>query len=307
MTSPKQRGSRKGSRKGSYEPGSEHRYGSEHRFYRPESEMRHPVRLIRAMGQDLLASRELAWQLFIRDINTQYRQSLLGIFWAFVPPIVTAVGLTLAKNANAINIGDTDIPYPAYVMLSMTLWQTFAEAVSGPMQAVALAKNMLVRINFPREALILAKMSEVGFNFGIKLVLILALFIFYQLPVTWSLLLAPVALIHLILLGIAIGILLAPLGALYDDVSKALTFLLSFWLLLTPVIYPVPKAGIIQKLVALNPVAPLLTTTRELLTTGVLSDPAGFWIASGLTWLLLLIGWLYYRLAMPYVVERIGS
>jgi lipopolysaccharide transport system permease protein len=263
--------------------------------------------LFKAMGQDLLASRELAWQLFIRDINTQYRQSLLGIFWAFVPPIVTAVGLTLAKNANAINIGETDIPYPAYVMLSMALWQTFTEAVSGPMQAIAQAKSMLVRINFPREALVLAKLSEVAFNFGIKLLLIVALFIFYKLPVTWSIFLAPVALIHLILLGLAIGILLAPLGALYDDVSKALTFVLSFWLLLTPVLYPVPKTGVIQRLVEMNPVAPLLTTTRELLTTGIVSNPEGFWIASGLTLLLLLIGWLYYRLAMPYIVERIGS
>ncbi len=269
--------------------------------------MRRPLRLMRAMWRDLLASRELAWQLFIRDINTQYRQSLLGVFWAFVPPVVTAVGLTLAKNANAINIGDTDIPYPAYVMLSMALWQTFAEAVTGPLQAVTLAKSMMVRINFPREALILAKMAEVTFNFIIKLILIVALFLFYQLPVTWSLLLAPVALIHLVLFGISIGILLAPLGALYDDVSKALTFVLSFWLLLTPVIYPVPKAGIIRKLVEINPVAPLLTTTRELLTTGIVSNPEGFWMASGLMLLLLLIGWLYYRLAMPYIVERIGA
>jgi lipopolysaccharide transport system permease protein len=281
--------------------------GPDRTFYSSESEMRQPKRLLRIMWQDLLAARGLAWQLFIRDINTQYRQSLLGIVWAFVPPIAAAVGLTLAKNTSVLNIGRTDLPYPAYVMLSMALWQTFTEAVTGPMQAIAQAKSMLVRINFPREALILAKLSEVAFNFGIKLILIVALFIFYKLPVTWSIFLAPVALIHLILLGLAIGILLAPLGALYDDVSKALTFVLSFWLLLTPVLYPVPKTGVIQRLVEMNPVAPLLTTTRELLTTGIVSNPEGFWIASGLTLLLLLIGWLYYRLAMPYIVERIGS
>ena len=139
------------------------------KVYRPESELRQPIKLVKAMWRDLLASRELAWQLFIRDINTQYRQSMLGVFWAFVPPIVAAIGLTFAKNANATNIAETELPYPAYVMLSMSLWQTFTESVLGPMQAVTQAKDMIVRINFPREALILAKIAEILFNFCIKL------------------------------------------------------------------------------------------------------------------------------------------
>lgn len=51
--------------------------------YTPESRLRHPVILLREMRRDLLASRGLAWQLLVRDIKAQYRQSLLGVFWAF--------------------------------------------------------------------------------------------------------------------------------------------------------------------------------------------------------------------------------
>ena len=149
--------------------------------YRPESRIRHPLQLFREMGRDLLASRELAWRLLVRDISAQYRQSLLGICWAFIPPIITAAGLTLAKNNGIVNIGNTELPYVAYVMFSMSLWQTFVEALNGPIQAVTAAKAMLAKINFPREALIVAKLGEVFFNFGIKLILIVGLFIWFNI------------------------------------------------------------------------------------------------------------------------------
>ncbi|MBD2358454.1 ABC transporter permease [Tolypothrix sp. FACHB-123] len=275
--------------------------------YRPESRIRHPLQLFREMWRDLLASRELAWRLLVRDISAQYRQSLLGIFWAFIPPVITAAGFTLAKNNGIVNIGNTELPYAAYVMFSMSLWQTFIEALNGPVQAVTAAKAMLARINFPRESLIVAKLGEVFFNFAIKLILIVGLFIWFKIPVTLSIILAPVALIHLIFLGTFIGLILAPIGTLYQDVTKGLTLITGFWLFLTPVVYPIPSDGIFGGIVKLNPVTPLLVTTRELATTGVVSNPIGFWVASGIALIGLLVAWVFYRLAMPFIVERMSS
>ena len=276
-------------------------------IYTPESRIRHPVQLFKDMGRDLLASRELAWRLLVRDISAQYRQSVLGIAWAFIPPIVTAVGFTLAKGNGIINVGSTDLPYPAYVMFSMTLWQTFTEALQSPVQGLAAAKQMLARINFPREAIILAKLGQVFFNFGIKLTLIVGLFIWFRMPVSVSVILAPVALIHLVILATFFGLLLAPLGALYKDVTKGLVMITGFWLFLTPVVYPVPSEGFFSSIVKLNPVTPLLVTTRELATTGIVSDPQGFWLASLFAIVGLLFAWIFYRLAMPFVVERMSS
>lgn len=276
-------------------------------IYTPRSRMRSPLFLFRQMWRDLLASRELAWRLMVRDISAQYRQSFFGVAWAFLPPIVMAVGFTLAGEANVINVGETDIPYPAYVMFSTALWQTFVEALNGPVLAVTEAKPMLSRVNFPREAIILAKLGEVLFNFSIKLILIIGLFIWFRVPISWTILIAPVALIHLILLGTLFGVLLAPLGALYKDVSKGITILTGFWLFITPVIYPVPSGGLFGTLVRLNPVTPLLVTTRELATAETLSDPVSFWVVSALTLIGLFLTWLAFRLAMPFVIERMSS
>ena len=275
--------------------------------YTPESRLRHPIQLFRKMGQDLLASRELAWRLLVRDISAQYRQSLLGVFWAFLPPILTAAGLVLAKDMGAVNVGATDIPYAAYVMFSMSLWQTFIESLNGPITAVSSAKPMLAKINFPREAIILAKLGEVFFNFGIKLLLIFGLFIWFRIPVTWSVVLAPVALIHLIALGTGIGLLLSPLAALYGDVAKAIPMITLPWLLITPVVFPPPRAGVFATIVDWNPVTPLLVTTRDLATTGLLANTTGFWWASALALMLLLSGWIFFCLAMPFIIERMSS
>lgn len=276
--------------------------------YTPESSLRHPGQLFKEMWRDLLASRELAWQLMIRDISAQYRQSFLGIAWAIIPPIVTAAGFTFASNSKVLNIGATDLPYPAYVMISMTLWQTFLEALNLPLQTVTKAKMMLSRINFPREALVLSSVGQVFFNFSIKLILIVGIFLWFRMPVTWSAILAPVALIHLVMLGTAIGTILAPLGTLYQDFAKGIVLATGFWLFITPVVYPIPSgSGIFGTIVRLNPVTPLLVTTRELATTGVISDPQGFWIASFVAIIGLLLSWLIYRLAMPFVIERMSS
>lgn len=275
--------------------------------YTSESRIRKPLQLFQEMIRDLLAARELAWRLLIRDISSQYRQSQLGVLWAFLPPIITAMGLLVGRNVGVLNIGDTDIPYPAYVMFSMTLWQTFVESFTGQLAALNAAKPMLAKISFPREAIILAKLGEVLFNFGIKLILIVGLFIWFKIPVTWSVFLAPVGLIHLVVLGTGIGLLLAPVGALYGDIAKAIPLILSPWLLLTPVIYPTPKEGLFATIVNLNPVTHLLVTTRDLATSGLIANPTGFWIVSVLAFGLLLIAWLFYRLAIPLIVERMSS
>ena len=275
--------------------------------YTPESLLRHPQRMFGQMRHDLLASRELAWRLLVRDISAKYRQSFLGFFWAIIPAVITAVGFTLAKDNGIVNIGTTDLPYPAYVMFSMTLWQTFVEALNAPIQGVNTGKTMLARINFPREALVLSKLGEVFFNFGVKLILIIFLFIWFKMPVSASVVLAPVALIHLIVLGTFIGLILAPIGALYQDVSRLITVFTGFWLFITPVVYPVPTGGTFGTIVRFNPVTPLLVTTRELATTGQISDPIGFWLASGISFCGLFIAWIIYRVSMPYIVERISS
>ena len=275
--------------------------------YTPESQLSAPGLLVRTMWQDLKASRELAWRLFVRDISAKYRQSLLGVFWAFLPPIVVGLVFIILQSKKVVNFGETDIPYPVFVLFGTTLWQLFTESLNAPLNSVRMAKPMLAKINFPREALIVSAFYGVLFNLLIKLVVLIGIFIFFRIQVTWGLLLAPLAMVMLILLGMAIGLLLTPLGMLYTDVAAGLIVITQLWFFVTPVVYPPPQSFPYSLVTTLNPVSPLLIGARDLATKGALANTEAFLIVSGLTFAGIFFAWLIYRAAAPIIIERISA
>lgn len=149
--------------------------------YTPESQVRHPRRLLAEMWYDLCSSRELAWRLVVRDISALYRQSLLGLLWAFLPPIVTALIFIILHQQEVFTVRETSIPYPAFVLVGTVLWQVFVDSINAPLRSVIAAKPMLAKIKFPYEALILSAMGQVLFNLGIKLVILAVVFIVFSI------------------------------------------------------------------------------------------------------------------------------
>lgn len=275
-------------------------------IYTPESRVRHPIQMLKEMLTDLFLSRELAWRLLSRDIRSQYRSSFLGIFWAIIPPLLTAVGLTFAQSTGLVNVDKTDIPYPAYVMLGTILWQTFLESLNSPQRAINTSRPLLAQVKFPHEAIILAQLGQVLFNLSIKLALLVALFLLFKVSISWTIIFAPIAFILLMLLGLSIGLWLVPLVNLVQDVSRSMEVITLVWFFLTPIVYPTPTRGILSILVKINPVSPLVVTTRELITTGNLSQFPLFLIMSALVLVGLVLGWTIYRLSIPFLIERIS-
>lgn len=275
--------------------------------YSPESQMRTPGRLLRSLWSDFKSGRELSWRLFVRDISAQYRQSLLGIFWAFLPPVATGLVFIILQSKKVVNFAETSVPYPVFVLVGTTLWQTFVESLNAPLKSVITAKPMLAKVNFPRESLIVSAFYQSVFNFLIKCFVLLGVFIYFHVPVTWSLLLAPMAILMLILLGITIGLFLTPIGVLYGDIQTGLVLLVQFWFFATPVVYPPPQSFPYSLLAVLNPVSPLLMTSRELILGEGLSNLWTFSVASCLTLWTLIIGLTIYRLALPIIIERMSA
>ncbi|HEY7413330.1 MAG TPA: ABC transporter permease [Vicinamibacteria bacterium] len=272
--------------------------------YTPDSRLRRPRELLREMLADLLSSRELARRLFLRDLRVQYRRSLLGAAWLFIPAVAAAAILTLATRARILNVGATAVPYPVFVVLGMTLWQTFLDALNGPMLALSAESRLLARFNVAPEAIVLSKLGEAVVNCGVRSLLAALLFAWYGVPVGWTAPFALLGVLALVCLGAAAGLILAPLGALYQDVAKSLPIVTSVWFFVTPVVYPVPPPGPFGTLVQLNPVTPLLVTARELASGSAPTMLAAFLAVAALALALLAAGWLVYRVSMPIVLER---
>jgi lipopolysaccharide transport system permease protein len=275
--------------------------------YTPESPLRQPRQFVRELISDLWGSRELAWRLFVRDLRAQYRASLLGYVWVFLPPLVASLPFVYLKSAGVISIGDTPIPYAAYAMVGAIIWQTFVDALNSPLRSVNAARAMLTRINFPREAILLSGLMQVGFTFVVRLALVIGVFAAFALKPAATSPLFVVGMISIALTGFMIGLVLTPLGVLYGDVQHSLPIASTFLMLITPVLYPVPSSGLGAMVASLNPLTPLITTTRDWLTTGAAVQHIAFLVVSGVTVTLLLLAWVLYRLALPHLVARLGN
>lgn len=275
--------------------------------YTPGSELRQPAQLLRGMFRDVLASRELAWRLFVRNITAQYRQSALGYLWAFLPPIATTTVFVFLSSQRILNIGATNIPYPAYVLVGTLLWQTFVEALNAPLHQVNSSKAMLAKINFPREALVLTGLAEVVFNLLIRLLLLAPVYLWLRLYPPATALLAPLGILTLLLAGTALGIVITPLGALYQDIGRGLSIATSFWFFLTPVVYPPPTRWPFSLLTEFNPISPVLLATRDWLTVGSTPHVQGLLIVFAMALPAFFFGWLVYRLAMTHLIERMSA
>ena len=121
--------------------------------YTSYSLIRHPGRMLTDMFHDLVAGRQLAWQLAIRDIRAQYRQTALGLLWAFILPLSHTMTWIFLSSSGIVTVNDTALPYPVFVFSGTMIWAIFMDAVNAPLQQTISAKQMLAKINFPTRSL----------------------------------------------------------------------------------------------------------------------------------------------------------
>lgn len=276
-------------------------------LYSPEPLLGHPVTLVKSITADLMAGRELAWRLFIRDLSALYRQTYFGYLWAFLPPLVASMTFIFLNSQGIVKIETKGIPYPAFAMLGTLLWQVFVDAIMCPPAALTAAKPMLAKINFPRESILMAGLYMVIFNFLVRLLLVIAVMVFWGIQPTATVLFFPVAMAGLLVTGFALGLALTPLSGFYGDVSRIIPLVAQFWMLLTPVVYPARSGGLAGILATWNPVSPLIVTARESLTGHDLSLLPAFAVVAACSLVATFIGLVAFRIAMPHLIARMGG
>ena len=264
-------------------------------------------KLLKASAKDFFGSHFLAKQLATRDIKSQYRQSYLGIIWAFITPISSAFVWIFLNATGTVNLSDTGVPYPVFVFSGTLIWSIITESINSPSSNTNAARSIMTKINFPKEALILTGIYKLLFNSSIKIGLLVVLIFAFGIGFHWSLLLFPFAILAAILFGTTIGLFITPISLIYNDIAKIISMGLSLLMYITPVVYAIPKSGIMKTIMELNPFTALILTARDL---ALGSSPAylGYfcWVFA-ISLSLFFIGLLFYRTSIPIIVERLNA
>jgi lipopolysaccharide transport system permease protein len=260
---------------------------------------------LREIFRDLFNSRELMWSFFIRDFRARYEQSLLSYLWILAPPLVTAGLFTFVARRQLLPIEGTELPYPAFVMLGLTLWGMFSGTLSGVMSSLAVASSIVKKLNFPRETLLFAALGQSLVDTAIRCLPLAVVLMWFGGSIKWTIAFVPVVMFFLLIFTLGVGCILSVLNALARDVSSAISIGLQLAMFLTPVVYPAPKSWPFLLINYLNPISPFIIATHDLAGRGSLSMPLPLIVSSLLGCLVLLVGLRIFRLAQPIIGERI--
>jgi lipopolysaccharide transport system permease protein len=276
------------------------------RFSAP-SGLRNPGAFLTQLVRDIARSRHVAWELLKRDLTSQHRHSVLGFLLPLLPALATTGWAILFRSANLINVGTTSVPYPVFAFFGMAIWAAFLEAIDAPIQGVLAEQGVLAKSSVPAEAITFARLGQVFMNFLVKAIVVAIAAAVYRIHVPWTAMLAPIGVGLIVVLGAAIGLILAPVNVLYRDVSRALPAITTLWFFVTPIIFVAPTAGpawvIMERL---NPVTQILMATRDLVFPG--GGGTHFGGATAIFAISLFgAALVFHRIAMPIVIDRANS
>lgn len=259
----------------------------------------------REMVLNLVMSKELIWRLFLRDFSAKYRQSILGIIWAVINPILTVSIFIFLNRAGILNIGETSAPYPIFALIGISIYGILSTGLSVSSNSIIGAGSMVVKINFPKISLVIASMGQAIMDFLIRAILVIILLIIYRFIPSWTFMFFPFVLLPLILLTLGLGLILSLLASVLRDIIHLVSFLTSLLLFMVPALYPAPQSGILADLNRWNPLSHLITANRDIIISGGLTDPFGFLWASVVSILIFLVSWRIFFLSETRIAERV--
>ena len=243
---------------------------------------------------ELWRSRELVLLLGRRIFRVRYKQTVLGVAWAFARPFTQMVVFSLVFG-QWLRVGSEGAAYPVFVYSGLLPWTLFSQVLAQASQSIVGERAILTKVYFPRLAIPVATVGVCLVDFAIALATLLGLLLYYGEPLTAGLAAIVPLTVLTVALSLGVGCLLAALHVAYRDMRYVRGFLLSMWLFLTPVIYPVARlpAGA-RRWLLLNPMYGVVGGFRSAVL-GQAWAPQALAASTALAAVLLVAGLAYFR------------
>lgn len=204
---------------------------------------------------DIWRYRELVFFLTWRDIKVRYKQTLLGVAWAVLQPVVTMVIFSLIFGRIA-KLDSEGVPYPIFSYTALLPWQLFSKAITDAGQSMVKNRSMITKIYFPRLVIPLSSILGGMVDFFVAFLILLGMMFFYRIKPTSNIWTLPLFLVLSMVTALGAGLWFSALNVRYRDIRYILPFLTRVWLYVTPVAYSSQYISENwQVLYALNPMA----------------------------------------------------
>ena len=211
---------------------------------------------------ELWAQREVLYFLMWRDLKVRYKQTILGALWVVLQPVLITAIFTIFLG-KLMRVPSDGIPYPVFAYASLLLWTFVSNAILSSSYSLVANAQIITRVYFSRLLIPAATIGVRIVDLVIASFVLIALMLYYHVPLSWSMLMFPVFVVQIAALTFALGVLGASLNVRYRDVGTILPILLQAWMFLSPVVYSssiLPQRS--RFLYSLNPLAGIIDGFR---------------------------------------------
>ena len=228
-----------------------------------------------------------------KDFKLKYRRSALGVLWSVLNPLLMMIVLS-AVFSTFFRFSIEN--FPLYLILGQTLFTFMSDATSSAMNSIIDSAPLIKKIRINKVLFPLEKVTFGLLNFGISLIAVALVMIFFQVIPTVYILLLPVLLVFLFMFSLGFGLLLAALAVFFRDVIHLWSVIVMAWTYATPIFYPVEiLPDWMMPIMDANPMYHFINFFRDIVLYGTL--PSGvdmvFCAVSGMV--MLVIGYVVFK------------
>jgi len=256
--------------------------------------------------RDIWRYRELFYFLSWRDILVRYKQTVIGVAWSVIRPLLTMVVFTIIFGKIA-NLPSENAPYAVLVFVALLPWQFFANALQESSNSLISNANMISKIYFPRIIMPISSMIVALVDFFISFALLAIIMIFYRFAPSWKIVFMPAFLLLAILVSTGAGLLISALNVRYRDFRYIVPFIIQFGLYISPVGFSSDTIpGKWRLLYSINPMVGVIDGFRwSIIGKGVEFYMPGLIISIILTIILFVVSIIYFRKTEKTFADRI--
>lgn len=247
------------------------------------------------MFKNLYKYRELLKTNVKKEIRGKYKGSFLGVLWSFINPLlqvlVYAIVFPYLMGASVDN-------YLVYLVTGIIPWNFFLITVSQGITTIKSNAGIIKKVYFPREILPISVVASGLVNFFISCVIILVFCILFQVGISWHIILLPFIAIIETILALGIVLALSAINVYIQDTEYIISFVLNMLFYGTPIIYELSRfsdAGLLYKLVSLNPMTQIINGYRDIFLYHVMPNINNLLIVASLSIVVLIIGYAIFR------------
>ena len=210
-------------------------------------------------------------ELIKRDIKGKYKDSVLGLFWSFLNPLLTMIVLTFIFSfVFKMSIEN----YPVYFLTGYLMFNFFAAATSGAMDSIKVNAAIIKKVYLPKYMFAVGTTCSEVVNFLISLVVLVLVMVFTGAPFHWTMFLAVIPIVLLVIMSLGVGLLLATLTTFFTDIKYLYSVFIMTLMYASAIFYPVEVLPVKYQFVfEFNPVYLAITGARDAILAGVFPNP----------------------------------